>query len=1088
MLTISAVQAQQRLVYGTVTDIHKEPLAGVTVVVSGTNNGVITDQNGKYAIRVGDNASTLNFSMVGMEPYKVSASVGNVINVMLRSQITELDEAVVVSTGYQRISKERSTASYAMVDSAKLTTMMHQDLTSSLEGQVAGLRINVNPNTGDGSPILRGVGTFASSIGTEPLIVIDDMVTSMSLSDINPNNVESITVLKDAAASSIYGALAANGVIVITTKQAKSDKVKISLSADLYISTKPTFDAMHYASTSDIIDYETEVYNNRVATSGGYASLFSTLGNNYYSPLYQLYRDQAEGRISQGEVDATLAQWRGNDYYEQYRKYAWQSTINQRYTLSLAQKSGENNHFATFTYQKSRGRSLNDASNSFNLYAKSNYKVRPWLSARVGIEARLNRATSPNGSYTNYALQERYARIVDDQGNWVLTPYVNVGGYAGSAPNGDVVHRASEVEGAKSMGFNVLQSLDESLTRSRRTSLRPFASLEASFLKMFRYQVMYQYEWSQSRSELYDEADTYLMRLTHNAMIRTDGECLLPNGGRWFQQTNNAYHQTLRNQLNFDHGFGVEREHLVDAIVGFELRDVRTPRLIQQLMYGYNATALSSVRMDWNSLYSDGWESAIYDQTLRMAGLATSQTETHHRYASLYANAGYNLKNRYNVTGSIRWDEADLFGLDAKEQHHPLWSVGAGWNMTEEAWLRDLTWLDYLKLRATYGINGNVDQSSSTYFVARYRTLNQDPTGTSYLAFSDDDLPNPELRWERTTTTNLGVDFRVFHSHLSGSLEFYNRVGEDLLVTKYLDSTLGATSRVINNGRMRNRGVELSLTAQLLRTSDWTISASLNAAYNRNTMLHVEHKSSDVASNFITAPMNYFIQGTSYNTLWAYRLSRVSHGYPIILDAEGNEMAVVDADGNVTSVTNSYTLRETDALVKMGTLTPVYNGSLSLNLKWKGLEANALFIFSGGNKLRLDATPMDSYSINTTHILDRWTPSDAADARKVRLYTDIPTSTQEYASTFSQWWSYSDEQVRRADYIKLRSVNLAYNLPDKLCKRLSIGATRFTFQVNNLFYWSAAGRDIDPEAYSLNSGTRTLQQPRTYSFSISTSF
>ena len=275
--------------------------------------------------------------------YKVSASVGNVINVMLRSQITELDEAVVVSTGYQRISKERSTASYAMVDSAKLTTMMHQDLTSSLEGQVAGLRINVNPNTGDGSPILRGVGTFASSIGTEPLIVIDDMVTSMSLSDINPNNVESITVLKDAAASSIYGALAANGVIVITTKQAKSDKVKISLSADLYISTKPTFDAMHYASTSDIIDYETEVYNNRVATSGGYASLFSSLGNNYYSPLYQLYRDQAEGRISQGEVDATLAQWRGNDYYEQYRKYAWQSTINQRYTLSLAQKSGENN-------------------------------------------------------------------------------------------------------------------------------------------------------------------------------------------------------------------------------------------------------------------------------------------------------------------------------------------------------------------------------------------------------------------------------------------------------------------------------------------------------------------------------------------------------------------------------------------------------------------------------------------------------------------------------------------------------------------------------------------------------------------------
>lgn len=1090
LLATSSIQAQQyqRLVTGTVTDIDKEPLPGVVVSMSCCGNSVVTDAEGRYAIRILNENSALTFSMIGMEPYKVSAQMGSIINVMLRSIVTELEETVVVSTGYQRISKERSTASYAMVDSARLNSLSHQDLVSSLEGQVAGLRININPNTGDGSPILRGVGTFSSSVGTEPLIVIDDMVTSMSLSDINPNNVESITVLKDAAASSIYGALAANGVIVITTKQAKSEQTRVSLSADLYISTKPTFDAMHYASASDIIDYETEVYNSRVASSGGYASLFNSLGNNYYSPLYQLYRDQADGKVSQSAVDATLAGWRNNDYYEQYRKYAWQSQIHQRYTMSLSQKAGDNNHFASLTFEKTRGRNLNDEGRKFDLYAKSNFKIKPWLTARVGIEARLNRSTSPNSSYTGYTLQERYAQIKDAAGNLVTTPYVNVGGYAGSAPNGAVVARAAEVDGAKSMGFNVLTALDESLTEGRNVRLRPFATLEASFLRMFRYQLMYQYEWAQNRSELYDDANSYLMRITHNAMIDTSGKSLLPDGGRWFQQSNNAHHQTLRNQLNFNHTMGTDRQHIVDALVGLELRDVRSPRLIQQLMYGYNSTALTSSRMDWASLYSDGWESAVYDQTMRMSGLATTQSETHHRYASFYANAGYNYMSRYNVTGSIRWDEADLFGLDAKEQHHPLWSVGAGWNLTEEPWLRSVAWLDYLKLRATYGVNGNVDQSSSTYFVARYRTLSQDPTQTPYLHYTDDNLPNPKLRWERTSTTNVGVDFRLLHNVLSGSIEWYNRVGDDLLVTKYLDSTLGATSRVINNGKMRNRGVELSLTAHLIRTRDWQFTASLNAAYNKNRMLRVDHKSSDVASNFITAPMNYFIQGTGYNTLWAYRLSRVDHGYPIILDAEGNEMAEISADGKVVSVTSSSNLKETSALKNCGTLTPIYNGSLNLSLKWKGFEANALMIFLGGNKLRLDVTPMDSYVITTTHISDRWTSADAPDARKVRLYSDIPTDTQTYAGTFSSWWKYSDAHIRRADYLKLRSINLAYNLPAALCEKAHLGATRFSFQVNNLFYLSAAGRDIDPEAYSLNSASRTLQQPKTYSFSISTSF
>jgi outer membrane receptor protein involved in Fe transport len=303
-------------------------------------------------------------------------------------------------------------------------------------------------------------------------------------------------------------------------------------------------------------------------------------------------------------------------------------------------------------------------------------------------------------------------------------------------------------------------------------------------------------------------------------------------------------------------------------------------------------------------------------------------------------------------------------------------------------------------------------------------------------------------------------------------------VGDDLVVRKYLDSTLGATSRVINNGRMRNRGVELSLTANLLRTKDWGLSASLNFAYNNNKMLLVEHNPTDGAYSFISSPENYRIEGTSYNTCWAYRLSRVVNGYPVILDENGNEMVKFDADGNPTEVTTSSALKGVAALENMGSFTPIYNGSLSLNLRWRELELNTLFIFSGGNKLRLDVTDMNSYQMLTDHVNDH----------TVKHYYEMPTGSvaQQNASTFSEWWRYCDEQVKSANYLKMRSINLAYHLPDAIIRKIGIGQTRLTLQVNNLFYISAAGKDIDPESYSIKTGTRTLHQPKTVSIGLST--
>lgn len=1080
-LVVSLCASAQRTVSGQVTDQNGEPLYGVSIVKKGTVTGAATTgANGRYTIQVDDDNTVLVFRYIGFEPFQTGVKGHTQINVAMKEQSNQIAEVQVVSTGYQKLSRERSTGAFGFVDSTALNRQMHQNLFSSLEGQVAGLRMDINPNTGDMSPILRGVGTFSNDVGTNPLIVIDDMPTELTLDQINSYNVESITVLKDAAAASIYGARAANGVIVVTTKQARTDKVLVNVNADWFFTSKPSFKGLDLASTSDIIDYQTDVFNAGVARQGSATNFLNTFKSNYYNPLFQLYLDQSNGKVTSDEVASTLDGWRNNDYYEQFRDNAWRTQMMQRYNVSLSQKAGKSSHFLSFQFEGDKNRTIEDRSNSFTLYYKSAYQVAKWLKATAGIDAYLTHDYTPEGY--DYTLQQRYEQMVDAAGNRVVSPYVNVDGFAGSSYNGGVVSQYEGVSPFKSFGFNVLDALSEGITKTRNVKLRPFVQLEAKFLKFFRYNFSYQYEWTSRKTERFDDADSYLMRMTYNSMIDTNGKSQLPAGGRYYQSQANHDGYTLRNQLNFDRAWDI---HNVSAIMGLELRQTKTPRYIEQLMYGYDPQTLTSERMDWATYYDGVGTSMLSGNTIKLGGLPLSQSETKHRYASFYANASYSLLYKYSLSGSIRWDEADLFGLDICNQRHPLWSVGASWLMSEEAFMKRVSWVDYLKLRATYGVNGNVDQTSTTYFVVTQKKQSN-PISSTYLSYDDDNLPNPKLRWEKTATLNLGVDFRLFNNILNGSLEYYNRHASDLLVRRYMDPTLGAGSRVVNNGEMRNRGVELSLNANVLRKRDWSLGLSFTYAHNSNKMLKVDHSTSDYATSFVTSPQNFFMEGTAYNTLWAYHIDRIENGYPIAQDAEGNDLVTFNEDGSVNKITLTSSLKGTDDLVNMGTLTPKYNGSVGLNARWKNLEMNLLFVYSGGNKLRYAVVDLSDEMGSQTlaGITDRWTEGNDG----VRMYIDMPDAVKNYASTFNEWYQYGDINVKSADYVKLRSLSLAYSLPASWLRAVRLGPTKLTCQINNLWTWSKAGHNIDPESYGLNSGTRGMSMPKTFAIGLTTSF
>lgn len=1092
LLTDAGTAGGQRQVSGRITDDDGNPLPGATIRLKGSQRGTFSDTDGNYTILVAPN-DVLVYTFVGMQEQEMLVGNRNRIDVTIYPDVNVLDEFEVVSTGYQQVSRERTTASYGFVNNVQLNKQINVDLLSALEGQVAGMSYVKNP-TGKSadSPVIRGIGTFSSDVGTAPLIVVDDLPTNLTLDELNPYDVESITVLKDAAASSIYGARAANGVIVVTSKKAKNKGTTVSVNADWFLTMKPDMSKMHYATTSQMIDFETDVYNAELARYADTESMFNYYGGigngtiRYYSPLYQLYRDQASGALSESEVSATINRWRNNDYIRDFRNHVWQVAATQRYNLSLSNNSEWGNNYFSLNYENDKGRLIHTKNERFNLYYKSAYDIGSRLTATVGINASYRMDEEPESSYDDYRLQPRYARIVDDNGNGITNSYVDLGSIfsSGVAVNALVAQQIAENPALKSTEFNLLESLAETTVKNRTLNLRPFVNLQFKIYRDLTYQAMFQYELTNSERKRYDDADSYAMRMAHNSLVSynsaTDAYTSnLPAGGRFYQlrQTRNTY--TFRQQLNFDKTFGPEREHILTAIGGFEMRQTRTPSTIEELRYGYDPITLTSSIMDWAVASQTGYTSYIYGSRSTLSALGRSQTEIRHRYVSLYGNAGYTFLGKYNLTASIRVDQADLFGVDPKYKYRPLWSVGAAWNIGNEPFMADVEWIDRLKVRATYGVNGNVDQTSSPFLVARRRNDNL----FAYLQYLDiTTLPNPKLRWEKTETSNFGVDFAVLKNRLHGSVDLYNRYSSDLLVTTDLDPTVGASSRVLNNGALLNRGVEVSLGGDIFRSKDWQVSANLVLANNHNKVKKV-NRAVTSAYSYISAPSNYFFENEAYNSLYAYRFSRMVNGYPVFFDENGDENVDFDADGNPTAVRS---INSTDAIVLKGQLLPTYNGSFSLRAQYKFVELSAMLVFAGGNHLRKDVTSLSDNDVMDEDITRRWSAGGTGDLP--RLYVDYPQAQANYASTLSTLWQYADVHVKKADYAKLRNVSLSVYLPQKLTNAMRLGSTKFTAQVNNLFTWSMVGDDIDPESFSLNSGTRNVPIPRTFLFGFSTTF
>ena len=1082
--------AQMISVSGKVTDVTNHPLEGAAVVVKNDNillsMGTLTDIKGEFRISA-KAGEVIRISYLGMKSREFTVSAEQpFLKVHLEPEIITLSSTDVVATGYQNLHKEQTTSAYTKIRTDQLNRQLNRTVQEAIEGQIAGVRFTKDPFTGKEVPILRGVGTFSGNVGYSPLVVIDDIPTDTPLEDINPKDIESVTVLKDAAATAIYGVRAANGVIVIVTKKGLQNGLRINVHTDLFYTFKPNMSRMRYASTSDLIDLETAFYQSKLADSNGNVDdLFASYGEiggrqtvRYYSPLFQLYRDQAKGKLSQQEVNSTLNEWRNRDYLRDFKRYVWQPIISKRYNISVESGNNRSQNYASLQYEDTDERIVTEKTRALNLYLKNTYQLTPWLKSTIGVNGRYTAvdavAEQVRNLYTDYLKQPRYTRLLG------TNPYA---GFNLVAPiNGHILEQIAGNDAFRSYSFNLLESIAQEHQKQYNLSLRPFANLQVSIIKGLQYQSYFQYELNTHNSETFFGKDTYYMRLRHNQLVKQDATTQkfsseLPEGGYYEQEKGQTQHYTFRQQLDFNRTFA--EAHNVTALLGFEMRQHYTPRNTKEMQYGYDEQTLSFPTLNWKDLYNPGVTSYLYGrQSLSLS--RNQQSETKHRFISFYSTLGYSYDQKYNLTGSVRVDQADMFGADPKYKYRPLWSVGGSWNLHREDFFYGNV-VNLLKLRLTYGVSGNVDQTTTPFLRGRLLT---DVRGAypsqQYLQFNDTDLPNPKLRWEKTETTNLGIDFGMWY-WLSGSIDLYRRYSSDLLVLTELDPTVGAQRRLINNGALLNKGIEVSLNATRELANDLQLTVRTTFAYNKNTIEKVSSKPTN-AVEYARNPLRYYKQGDDFNSLYAYRYKETTNGYPIYLDENGNPNTTFDANG----VPTIKDIISEDALVRLGTMNPTFNGALSLQLRYKAFELGTMFIYAGGHKLRKDTYSINQESETHRDITQRWTAANPTDMP--RMSFDYPATLRRTANTVNTLWQFGDNHVVNADYIKWRNVLFSCYIPKDICEKLRLQEAKITAQLNNLLTWCAAGDDIDPETYHLNSGRRALPVATAAFFGISFSF
>ncbi len=1031
MLIACSVMAQNRTITGTVTDGKGHSISNVTVKGKGVTTATTTDLNGKYTISLPKSVTSIEFALLGYVNQSITIGTTSTINVILLEKTDELAEVMVI--GYGTVKRENFTGAASVVASKNFENRPNTSLQKALQGAAAGVMVNsVSGQPGAATQIrVRGTGSISAS--AEPLYVIDGIAVSPSgsdltsvaqtadlLSSLNPNDIENVTILKDASAAAIYGSRASNGVVLITTKQGKAGTTKFTASVTGGFSSQAVDKHDVLSAPAYFKLYFDAFYAQRIAA--GLAPVDAAKAANdlminsltqlrggvrYNNPFNTLTPFVAGGELAPG---ATLL------YDTDWRDEVLRTGITKDVNVSASGGSEKLKYYVSGGYFNQKGIVIGSDFRRFSGKFNLSNKVNSFFS--FGINNTLantmqNTPAGGGGAANPVRFADMTANIYsvylrDAAGN----PVLDLKG----KPIYNYVNPVSP-------DFNPLglTELDQYLTKVTRITTSPYA--EIKFLKSFTAKSTVSLDYSAIR-------ENQFYNMEH-------GDGVAPKG-RGYRYSKEDITTTFINTLTYDRAFGL---HHINVLAGQEAYKNRYDN-INTMATGYGFPGQTEL-------------------TAASTPAAASSSFTEARFNSYFSRLNYDFANKYMLSGSFRRDGFSAFGANNKWGN--FWSIGGAWKMSEENFMKDVKWINELKLRASYGVRGNNS-------IGRYAALGLFGFGWKYegaagMIYSQ--LANPDLSWEKNKTTEFALEFTVLDRRLSGEVSYFRIINDGLLFDKPISRTTGFTSLTTNLAALQNTGIEFTLNANPLRSANLNWNISLNISRIRN-------KINALTQPEVVSGSKMFRVGEDMNQWYLQE-------YAGIDQTDGRPMWYMDdANGNKVTTKDYAKAKQYTGL---GSSLPKFTGGLNNTFNYKDFDLSVFTYFSVGGKIydNLYAALMHNGKSAgqqmSIDVLNAWSTSN-------------PTSTTPRflpRANTDQSNSASSRFLFDGSYLRIKNITLGYTLKREWATKAKLANVRLFLMAENPFTW-AKHKGMDPEASVGGTSNNDIPNIKTFSAGLTVGF
>lgn len=1086
VIHITSSRSHWSTIRGKVMDEDGEPIPGAYVRLKGESTGTATDQDGNYKIRIPSiKDAVLIYSFIGMSTKEVKPTSKRQ-DVKLAESSYALEGVVVESTGYGDTDKRLSTSSVITMEAADLIEGNVSTIDNMLMGKVPGMNIISDVSTpGAAAKIrVRGVSTLSGS--REPLWVVDGIILDdpvplsaeeinsldninligNAISGLNPMDIEKIDILKDAAATAIYGVRAANGVVVVTTKKGKEGRMSINYSGTFTYNQRPNYGQMSLMNSKERIAVSKEIEERALPF------LFPISRVGYEGALMDLY----ERNITEEEFLQRVKTMEENntDWFGEL----FSDNLAHRHNLSISGGSDRMTYYASGNISVNPDVVKGKGVNSYSGMLKLNFTPTKDLTGMLSLRTSSNSREYTHASFSPFQFAMETARTIpayDENGD----PYFfnKSRGYQTQlrySPINEMQHSGNSVQ---TNSYNITGQLN----------WKPITDLTLS--------TTFGINFSNTSDKSWFDEESYIAAqlrqvnfgdpLPDNEIFRNE-KSQLPYGGALTSGRTSNFSWQWRAQVIYN--WRPWDDHTFTINAGPEFRSTRYDG-IRTTEFGY----LPDRGQSFMNIDPTVWK-AHYNYAKNQKDRVTNRLSN---FISIFANLTYSYQRKYIFTYNMRAEGSNKFGQDRNARFLPIWSISGRWNIQEEEWLKDVMWLNMLSLKASYGVQGNVSDEQTPQLIMRYSDYD-DIAGRFPSVISK--LPNPLLRWERNNSYNIGFETSLFDNRIFFSAEYYRRVGKDQLINKSVSHTLGQTSIKTNAGTLINQGVDLMLTVIPIRTKDWTWTINANGSQNRNKVIDGGVNDDYTFVQYLNGTA--IINNKSVDSFYSYRFKGLNEeGYPEFY--------------NIEEALKGLTKEElySKIFVESGNRVPFLQGGFGTSLRWKDLTLNLFFSYSVGNKVRLNnlyqdsgqSTPQPWQNMNS-ELVDRWQkPGDEA-------HTNIPVLTNnklddvryeekdagvfgggaimwDHPFAYNRWQMYNKSDLRVVDgsHVRLRSASLSYRVPTEWVTKVGLTAANVRLEGYNLLLFSSKKlRGQDPSQMTL--GLRTTPPLPSYSFTVNLSF